>query len=254
LGENKIENIRFTDVLGVSDEYAPKPASSFIPDWYKNLDSYMSGEKKPIGDGSVSSTIKRCMPVFDSMTFGYILTTYVDLWVKQVPQVPKGTIIDQDTDMSIFPTQPFYEWANHEPLNFHLVDQAPTIPIKGAHELSYPKWMNPWSIATPPGYSSLFIQPLHRESVFTILPGVVDTDKYKTPVNFPFVLNQANTFEGLIPAGTPMAQVIPFKRDSWEMEVGSQKDFDEHINILRRVRSKFFDGYKTYYRQPKEYK
>jgi hypothetical protein len=246
--------IKFTDTIGVPEEYRPKPADKIIPDWYKNLESYISGEKKPTGQGGTSATAKRCMPIFDAITGGYILTTYVDVWVKQVPQVPEGTILDENTDMSEFPTQPFYEWPTLGPIQFHPVEQAPDHPSRGAHTFSYPKWINPWAIATPPGYSTLFVQPLHRESVFTILPGVVDTDKYKAAVNFPFVLNEADKFEGLIPAGTPMAQVIPFKRDAWQMEMGTIEDFNEQVKITDKLRTKFFDSYKTQYRQLKEYK
>jgi hypothetical protein len=246
--------IKFTDTVGVAEEFSPKPADKFIPDWYKNLESYMSGEKKPDGNGGTTSTAKRCMPIFDAIAGGYILTTYADVWVRQVPQIPQDFIVDENTDMSQFKTQPNYEWPTLEPLNFHTIEQAPSHPMRGDHDLCFPKWNNPWSIKTPPGYSVLFIQPLHRESVFTILPGTVDTDTYNAPVNFPFVLNQANTFEGLIPAGTPMAQVIPFKRDSWEMQIGTQEDFIEQSRATLKLRAKFFDSYKTQYRQPKEYK
>jgi hypothetical protein len=246
--------IKFTDTMGVPEEYRPKPADKMIPDWYKNLESYISGEKKPIGDGTTTATAKRCMPIFDAIVGGYILTTYVDVWVKQVPQVPEGTVLDENTDMSKFPTQPFYEWPTFGPIQFHPVEQAPDHPARGAHTFSYPKWINPWAIATPPGYSTLFVQPLHRESVFTILPGVVDTDQYKAAVNFPFVLNEADKFEGLIPAGTPMAQVIPFKRDAWQMELGTMEDLNEQAKIVSKLRTKFFDSYKTQYRQLKEYK
>ena len=57
-----------------------------------------------------------------------------------------------------------------------------------ANDTDFPKWVNPYVIKTPPGYSVLITQPFHRESVFTILPGIVDTDKYKSQVHFPFVL------------------------------------------------------------------
>jgi hypothetical protein len=246
--------IKFTDTIGVPEEYRPKPADRFVPDWYKNLESYISGSKVPDGSGGTSATAKRCMPIFDAISGGYILTTYVDIWVKQMPQVPEETTVDENTDMSVFPTQPVYEWPSYVPLGFHPISQVPKHPIKGAHEISYPKWINPWSIKTPPGYSTLFIQPMHRDSVFTILPGIVDTDQYTAPVNFPFVLNEADEFEGLIPAGTPMAQVIPFKRDSWQMELGKIEDFNEQAKISNKLRTKFFDSYKTQYRQPKEYK
>lgn len=112
--------------------------------------------------------------------------------------------------------------------------------------------MNPWAIKTPKGYSVLFVQPFHRESVFTILPGIVDTDSYTIPVNFPFVINDSN-FEGTIPMGTPIAQVIPFKRDSWKMEFGSEIERNEQVNVTTKIRTKFFDKYKSMFWNKKEY-
>ena len=227
--------IIFTNILGVPEEYNPKPASASVPEWYKTLESYMGGEKKPTGEGSTTGTIKRCMPVFDAITNGYILSTYADVWISQKDG------------------QPWYEWPSFGPIQWHPVEQAPNHPNRNGHQTTYPKWINPWAIQTPPGYSVLFIQPMHRESVFTILPGVVDTDQYNAPVNFPFVLNNIK-YEGLIPAGTPMAQVIPFKRESWEMSIGTQEDFDKQNKTTIRLRTRFFDSYKSQFRQPKEYK
>lgn len=241
-------NIIFTNTMGVPEEFSPKPASFFVPDWYKNLESYMSGEKKPTGDGQTSATIKRCMPVFDSIVGGYILTTYVDLFVSQKEIANEdGTLTGETT--------PWYEWPSFGPIQWHPVSQAPTHPNKGAipKGASYPKWINPWSIKTPPGYSVLFVQPFHRESVFTILPGIVDTDTYNAPVNFPFVLNDWG-YKGLIPAGTPMAQVIPFKRDSWDMSIGEAKDLEAQNKTTVKLRTRFFDSYKGQFRQPKEYR
>lgn len=235
--------ITFTDTFGVPEEYSPKPASRYIPDWYKNLESYIGGEKKPNGSGQTTGTIKRCMPVFDAIDAGYIITTPCDVWVHQ------GKLESDPTK-----TQPYYEWSNFNVVQFHPIEQAPTHPKNNGHTGGYPKWMNPWAIKTPPGYSVAFVQPWHRESVFAILPGIVDTDTYSAPVNFPFVLNEPTKFEGLIPAGTPMAQVIPFKRDSWEMEIGGQEDWVKQNKITTFLRTKFFDSYKTQYRQPKEYK
>lgn len=228
-------NITFTNTFEVPDKYFPTPASSVIPDWYKNLDSYISKTKRPTGEGQTSATIKRCMPVFDAITNGYILYTYTDIFISQKDG------------------QPWYEWPSFEPLGFHPIQQAPIHPSNNGHLVSYPKWNNPWAIKTPPGYSILFLQPMHRESVFTILPGIVDTDQYNAPVNFPFVLNDV-TYEGLIPAGTPMAQVVPFKRESWKMEFGNFENFKNQNEVTKLLRTKFFDSYKTLFRQPKEYK
>lgn len=242
-------NITFTKTIEISDEYSPQAADKYIPEWYKNLESYIGGEKKPSGDGQITGTIKRCMPVFDAITNGYIIPTYVDLFVSQ------KSILDPTTNELTNNSVPWYEWPSFNPLGFHPIEQAPTHPNKNnlPKEASYPKWINPWAIKTPPGYSVLFVQPFHRESPFTILPGIVDTDTYTAPVNFPFVLNDWK-FEGIIPAGTPMVQIIPFKRDSWKMELGNENELKEQAKVTINLRAKFFDSYKTKYRQPKEYK
>ena len=235
-----MQTIKFTDTIGVPKEYCPVPASKIIPEWYKNLESYIGEEKKPNGTGGTNITAKRCMPIFDAITSGYIILTHTDLWVSQRP--------DENGKM-----QPAYEWPNFGALGHHAKEQLPDHPDGAGHEFIYPKWRNAWAIATPPGYSTLFISPLHRETPIMVFPGVVDTDTYNAPVNFPFVLRDSK-MDGLIPAGTPIMQVIPFKREEWQMEIGGAKELQEQENMINRIRSVFFDSYKKQFRQPKEYK
>ena len=232
-------NVIFTNTLGVPEEYSPKLASALVPEWYKKVDSYINGEKKPTGEGSSAATVKRCMPVFDAIVGGYIILSAADVFVSQ-KETEDGT------------KQPYYEWSSYGLIQFHPIEQMPEHPARNGH-MAYPKWINPWAIKTPEGYSSLFVQPMHRESPFTILPGIVDTDTYTAAVNFPFVLNDIN-FEGLIPAGTPIAQVIPIKREDWEMSIGTQEEFMEQQQVTNRLQTKFFDRYKSMFRQPKVYK
>ena len=224
--------ITFTNTSGIDIEQ-PQPASKFVPDWYKNMESYVGGNKKPTGGGNTDATVKRCMPVFDAITAGYIITSPADVYV------------------SIKEEKQFFEWSTLGLISFHPVEQAPEHPARNQH--AYPKWNNPWAIKTPKGYSVLFTQPMHRESVFTILPGIVDTDTYTASVNFPMVINDPN-FEGLIPKGTPIAQVIPFKREDWQMEIGSEKELKEQYSITQKLQTKFFDRYKSMFWSRKEYK
>lgn len=226
-------NITFTDTLGIPDLYKPQPAFKVIPNWYKELPSYIGDEKRPNGAGSTTGTIKKCMPVFDAISSGYLILSYTDIFI------------------SLRDGEPWYEWPSFDPIQFHPIVQAPNHPAQNG--FAYPKWINPWAIKTPPGYSCLFVQPFHRESMFTILPGVVDTDKYTSSVNFPFSLNLPIS-EGIIPAGTPIAQVIPFKRDSWKMSWGNEEGLKSNFNTTKLLRTKFFDSYKTFFRQVKEYK
>jgi len=232
--KEEIVNIIFTNTGNIPDEFTPKPASKFIPDWYKNLDSYLNGKKAPTGSGTSAATAKRCMPIFDAISAGYIIVSPADVYVSQ-----------RDG-------QPYYEWANFGLIQFHPKEQAPEHPHRGGAE-AFPKWINHWAIKTPKGYSTMFVAPFHRESVFNILPGIVDTDTYTAPINFPFTLNDQK-FEGIIPAGTPIAQVIPFKREGWEMGIGGEKEFIEQAQVTNKLITRFFDRYKSMFRQPKEYK
>ena len=226
--------ITFTDVTGaVAEQYFPSPASRVIPDWYKNTPEYVGGERI-IRDGATPHTVKKCIPVFDAMTAGYVIRTYVDVQVTQRDGLP------------------YYEWPSFGAISFHPVEQAPEHP--GKNGAPYPKWSNPWAIRTPRGYSCLFIPPMHNPNgVFTVLPGVVDTDTYTAPVNFPFTLDDV-AWEGLIPAGTPMVQVIPFRRDSWNMVMGGDNELVSQGKVTNRLRSLWFNSYKRQFWTRKEYR
>lgn len=226
-------DILFTDVLGVDPGYAPEPAVRQTPDWYKATASYVDGQRV-IRDGDTPHTIKKCVPVFDAMTAGYIIRTYVDVQVTQRDGAP------------------WYEWPSHNAVAFHPVTQAALHP--SCNEMPYPKWNNPWAIRTPRGYSTLFVPPMHNPNgMFTVLPGLVDTDVYHAPVNFPFVLNDAR-WEGIIPAGTPMVQIIPIKRDPWKMRIGGPKDVAAQNSVSTKLRALWFNSYKRQFWNRKEYR
>ncbi len=109
-----------------------------------------------------------------------------------------------------------YNWQFHRSMiENHAKDQVTNEKCPAPHADQPPmKWMNWWAIKCPPGYSLLFVPPLNRPNKhFTIFSGLVDADGYFEFINFPFVWNTPN-FHGIIPAGTPLAQVIPIKRDT----------------------------------------
>jgi hypothetical protein len=246
-----MKNIIFTNTSGYKDILKPIPAYTMVPEWYKQTESYIGGEKKPGGNGETKATIKRCMPIFDAMTAGYLILSPADVWVS----LKEATAVDAKTGEPVegeaTKIMQYFEWSSFGLISFHPIEQAALHPAKNEHV--YPKWINYWSIKTPKGYSVQITQPMHRESIFTIMPGIVDTDKYTAPINFPMVINDPN-FEGLIPKGTPIAQVIPFKRESWQMEIGKDSDIIDQANITVELQTKLFDRYKGMFRTNKEYK
>lgn len=219
-------------MLGHNNLYPPKPAYKEIPNWYQKTESYVSG-KKELPNANINETIKKCVPVFDAITAGYILFTPTDLEVTNKNGMP------------------YYQWPDTKIIEFHPSQQAPLHPL--ANDLPYPKWINPWIIETPKGYSTLFIQPFHRNSIFTVMPAIVDTDSYTGLINFPFVLNDAK-WEGMIPAGTPMIQAIPFKRNKFKMKMGLEKEIKKSLYHGVYLRSLWRNKYKTLFWERKEYR
>ena len=155
----------------------------------------------------------------------------------------------------------------HEPVNLKLRRQGPEIQdihqVEGWPKLEknldgpIHKFINPWKIKTPPGYSCLFLPVLNNnDSRFEIIPGIVDTDSFPLEINFPFILNGYKykaPIEFIIKKGTPIVQVFPFKRQKWKMKI---TPFDVK---KRAVDAGLFDttllnSYKNYFWYKKDYK
>ena len=90
---------------------------------------------------------------------------------------------------------------------------------------------------------------------FSIISGIVDTDTYNSPINFPFIINKKiiEDNEILIKQGTPYVQVIPFKRKNWKMkieEISKEKLFSFNLNF----KSIIYQNYKNKIWKKKNYK
>lgn len=233
--KKNVQEIIFTaiDEYWDNSPYKPVPAKNEIPQWYKDSNTYVNNVKQITFSDKTEATIKKCMPIFDAITSGYIIKLTCDIYIKR------------ENDEILF------NWAEGPGLDFHPIQQAPLYPNVMGERI--PKWINPWIIQTPPGYSVLIINPLHRkDSPISILEGVVDTDKFNTAINFPFQVNDTN-FTGFVPAGTPIAQIIPFKRDSWKHSFGGDIERKNGEDSLKKIRHVFYDGYKRFFRSSKEF-
>jgi hypothetical protein len=232
--------IKFVNFYDVAEEYYPVPAKNLLPEWYKKSFGHVGNKKllySTAQDGG-SSTIKKCLPVFDALTAGYILLSHEDVVVSDAPDA-SGAV--------------WWYWTNNSVpmINFHGPQQAQLHPRKPDQLI--PKFNNNWGIVTPPGYSCLIMSPMHRESMFLLYEAVVDTDTYAGRVHFTFSLKDPN-WRGLIPAGTPIAQVIPFKRENYKMEISNEEaDIGAIEKATKRLKSVFVNGYKDKFWVRKEY-
>lgn len=196
----------------------PVPAKHVMPDWFKRLPAVA---REAIAANNNAITVKRCMPFIDAMSFGWIipLAATVRLEIKD-----GGANIECGWDF------------DKEMVSPHSVAQ-----VEGHPRLPAPpmKFHNYWTISTPPGWSCLFIPPLNRPNpLFEAAAGVVDTDKYQSLIHFPFFALAADGVH-VVEKGTPIVQVIPFRRDlsalamTADIRAETQDEADERERIRR---------------------
>lgn len=187
----------------------PEPAIRHLPDWYKNLSPF-AGERNRQHlnpDNSKDVTVKWCNPFGDALGAGYYIFLENEIQVRPGDQGPELT----------------WQRGGQGFISSHSQGQIDLKIVPKGFSKDPLKFSNYYGIKTPKGYSVLFTHPLNRpELPFLTLSGIVDTDTYHNAVNFPFLLRE--DFDGEIAAGTPIAQVIPFKRESWQLEVA---EYDE---------------------------
>ena len=108
---------------------------------------------------------------------------------------------------------------------FESTGKCPMTDVREIETGVYPKLINPWRIETAPGWSTLFLPLLWEPNKnWSIVPAIVHTDFYHTAN---VVLNITTDKEFNIRYGTPMVQLIPFKRsnDYEEILFGDESDF-----------------------------
>lgn len=228
--------------FGRTDEYldVPKPAATHVPGWYKKLPKYLDGGSKAIIEPDnqdlqfSNKSVKHCIPFLDSLTTGYVAELWQDV---QVVRTKNGPQISWPVDPPVLSSR-----SSRGLEEFPVPNGC--VPIQFV-------WLSPYVIETPPGYSILVTHPLNRFDLpFVTLSAVVDSDSLLGAGHIPFYLK--DDFEGLIKAGTPMYQIIPFKRDSWTSEVDQslvKKSDKKRWNSLRVAEG----VYRDFFWQKKSY-
>jgi hypothetical protein len=222
---------------------APTPASKAVPDWYRKQPGSID-EETQLAKGNLSSTIKRCMPIFDYMTAGYIIYVPCDIYIDATN--PEKISWSVPLTLKQFASDMI---ASHAP------EQYDHYPIdKDIYHKELFRIMPFWAVGTEEGTSSLFMQPVHKDDLpFLAIGGMIDTDKFISDGHLSFLIKK--NFKGILKQGTPLVQVIPIKREDWAMELVDAKESSADLSKQRlNVRSAFVNAYKNKFRQKKEYK
>ena len=202
----------------------PVPAAKAIPDWFRAMPSEVAA---PSLGGEAVRTLKHCPPLIDALSTGVLIPLACDLEIKN-GEIRWDWTPPVLTDARI----------TRAPVGLHVPEQATGVPFRldiGA----VVKFMNFWTLEAPEGFSLLFTHPLNREDLpFRALSGVVDCDLFKSGyVHFPALWTDAG-FEGVLPKGTPVAQVMAVPRgDAQALDLGvmSEDEIAANAEVQRAL-------------------
>lgn len=228
--------IRFFSQKRFEGAGQPIPAKKVLPEWYRLSESEFVDPNDP--NKEPSAGLKKCVPFMDAMISGYVLTTPVDIFVSK----------NEDGSLKI-------GWNSSEVFADFISERIKLLgekmPRPAGHYPNHLAFKGFWGFKTPRGWSVLVVHPLNRHDLpFTITSGIMDSDKYSTSGNIPFFIKE--DFVGVIPAGTPFAQLIPIKRAFWKSIQN-----DKGLRYLEGLQGSFVrspgKSYKKYFWQRKEY-
>jgi len=219
------------------------PAKSFVPDWYKDTDRFANGIKE-IKRQPAPLTFKMC-PVFGESFFtGYTIPLTVDLAVEQ----NNGT-----TNIS-WGAKPFANIQYPEigqPISIRSEEGNEKLPVPMGCSSTHFIWHTRHIYKIPKGYSALYTHPLNRYDLpFYTLSAIIDGEMTVPAGSIPVFFS--STFEGIIPAGTPIAQIILFKTENWESEYDASLLKEADVNNIRSL-SKAYGYYKKTFWKKKTY-
>lgn len=175
-------------------------------------------------DQKPDTRFTKCPGMLDYHTSGYIITAHTDIHIK----ANKAGIVIKP-DMLTFVDHQFINSLSPAPFEYDLVKNMTKISpdVKtGAYKIPLP-----WSVFAKKGYSAYVLPALmhadYLDKIF-VYPGVVDYDNFHT-VNF--VFSPIKECEFTIPAGAPLLQILPFKREKITAECGkaTEVEKDEHL-------------------------
>lgn len=241
-GKNKLVNeIEFVALDKYAFEVCPKPfpASQAIPQWWKDASPYMKGSENPEGKKIIiqnresNASFKKCTPMLDLLSSGYI----VPLWA--------------DVQITIEDGNPFITWRVQK--NIFDLHNGQEVEIPDGYQKTQFKFLNQWVPKLPKGYSALIIAcPGYPNTPFKAMQAIIDYDKTTHPLYPPVYIKE--NFEGIVEKGTPMFQIIPFKRNNWASKFSFLEDGQEKERMDRDVKATLVNNYVKNFWEKKSYK
>lgn len=202
--------------LSKDENNKPSPIIKYMPKWFREADRFAKipgTDEFWVGpDNGKIPTWKACPALFDIMGTGYALVTpcNIEFFINE-----KGIIDCKIED------ERYKDFCSTR-------QQMPQFEHPHGFYRDHFAWFPEWAVKAPEGYSVLYSSPFNRYDLpFITVAGIIDNDKVNLPGTMPFFIREGWT--GVIPAGTPYAQLLPFKREDWD----SEYVVPDHLNMMK---------------------
>jgi len=199
----------FTTDWSARSSHPIKLAKDCLPPYWKYIPTTACGQ----------DTVKKCPGITDWLTAGYIISAWSDIDITQSDEYGTNAVLRNGTQGA----------GSHPP------EQCSTMLNQKSNYHGTVKLPCKWMIKTRPGWS-IMIVPLWywKDQPWEALPGIIHSDNHHCEVNLNFVI-KSNNEKFTITAGTPLAQIIPFKREEVTGVSRATTDIDlkRHSVILK---------------------
>ncbi len=197
----------------------PVPAASALPDWLRAMPATAASATA----GAEVRTLKHCPPLIDAMSAGVLAPLAADVTVG-------GGVLRWSSELAPL------DGMSPSPIGAHVPEQAAGSPLDPGDGFIV-KFMNFWAIEAPPGWSVLVTHPANRLDLpFRTLTGLVDCDRFALGlVHFP-ALWVDPAFEGVLPRGTPVAQLVATPRAQPKLRLAVLSDAEAAEQDALRAR------------------
>ncbi|HET7888881.1 MAG TPA: hypothetical protein VFL62_21865 [Bradyrhizobium sp.] len=186
-------------------DHLPRPslARGGLPDWLRQMPAKAHSEIH----GREIRTVKQCPPFVDAMAYGVLIPLPCDVTVDRGSFSWNWDIPEPAT-------------AGHPraPLSFHPPAQFDGAPFARGDQAAI-KFNSFWTIEVDQGWSLFATHPINRDDLpFRLITGLVDADLFHDGgINFPAAWTR-DDFSGVLPKGTPVAQVFAVPRAAIELQ------------------------------------
>lgn len=187
--------------------FKPVLAKNVLPEWWKKMKVNQHVR------GSRMETIRACPAMDDWLKSGWYIVAVRDIEVIFDGNIEDGDGItcfvngeDNSEVQLASPSHPAGQFG------YHYANQDDGGPVRDAFKVR-----TGWNVTTPPGYSVMFLDPfLFQNRHFVTWQGIVDSDTFTTNQDTTQCILYPKTRKNFtIKAGTPIVQIVPYKREDW---------------------------------------